>query len=95
MEVAEVSPIICGGFDGVVSADCSTFSGTVSGGGVFALEGGGGDGAELNNFFLCSDFCFLRSLAASISALFCSRASKFPVLVTAPSGTFPENKNDI
>ena len=57
--------------------------------GVFAVDSDGEDGAETpssTNLFLCSDFCFFKSLDASISALLCSLASRFPDLVDAPVG---------
>ena len=61
----------------------------MSGGGVVALDNDGEEGADTpscRSFLACSDFCFLRSLLASISALFCSLSSMLPFLVTAPVG---------
>ena len=59
-------------------------------GGVVALDNDGEEGADTpscRSFLACSDFCFLRSLLASISALFCSLSSMLPFLVTAPVGS--------
>ena len=57
--------------------------------GVAAVDNEGdgvGDTPRANCLLLCSDFCFLSNLSASISALLCSRCAKLPVLVEAPVG---------
>ena len=75
--------------DGVTGADSINLSDTTAGGGVEALDSEGEVGAETPNsasFFLCSDFCFLSSRSASISALLCSLAWRSPDLVEAPAG---------
>ena len=58
-------------------------------------DGGGvANALASNNFLRCSDFFFFNSLSASISLLFCSRASRFPDLVVAPAGNDSQG-NDI
>ena len=80
---------MCGLGPSETGADSVNLIKSSRGGGVGALDSEGEEGVETPNersCRRCSDFCFFRSLSASISALLASLACKLPLLVEAPAG---------
>ena len=81
--------ILCVEFDTVGETGADSVILSSLGGGVLAFDSEGegvADTPNLANCLNCSDFCFFNNLSASICALLCSRASRFPDLVAAPKG---------